>query len=105
MKRIIFSLPEDLLAAIDQEAKYNCTTRSNLVRQALVWYLRPTARTKRQVQDEAAGDDTEIDSLHVDPEELLKILKQQKLRAGIRAMLRDAKRQRAQHNGGNSGSK
>jgi metal-responsive CopG/Arc/MetJ family transcriptional regulator len=95
MKRVIFSLPDDLLEAIDQEAKYNCMTRSNLMRQALVSYLRPAARASRQQEN---TDDDKLAELYTDPEELLKILQQQKLRASVKAMLRDAKKQRARRN-------
>jgi hypothetical protein len=93
MKRVLLSLPADLLAAIDHEAKYNYMTRSDLMRRALIWYLRPAAQARRQA---GFTEDEQPEELYTNPEELLKILQQQKLRAGIQAMLRDAKRQRTE---------
>lgn len=92
MKRVLLCLPEELLTAVDREAKSNFMTRSDLMRRALLWYLRPAARAQRQ---EDAIVEEELEELYSDPEELLKILQQQKLRAGVQAMLRDMKRRQA----------
>lgn len=92
MKRVLFSLPEELLIAVDREAQANYMTRSDLIRRALLWYLRPAARAQRQ---EGAIVEEELDEMYTDPEEVLKILQDQKLRAGIRVILRNMKQQRA----------
>lgn len=95
MKRVLFCLPEALLTAIDREAQANYITRSDLMRRALIFYLQPTRAARHQ---EATDDDKDADPLYVDPKELLEILQQQKLRASVKAMLRNAKRQRARRN-------
>ena len=92
MRRVLFSLPDELLSAVDRDAKANYMTRSDLIRHALLWYLRPAARAQRQ---EGSIVESEPEELYTDPEELLRILQGQKLRAGIQRVLRDMKRRQA----------
>jgi hypothetical protein len=79
-KRVLISLPENLLMAVDRQAKVDYVRRSEFVRRALLEYLRPV---------EAQGGEQD---LFTDPDELLRILRARKLRASLQQMLKDARR-------------
>lgn len=91
MARVLLCLPKGLLEATDQEARLNYMSRSDLMRRALLWYLRPAAKARRH---DGHTEEEETEELYTDPGELLKILQHQKARASIRAMLREQKKHR-----------
>lgn len=80
MKRVLLSLPDDLLAALDHEAKAYYMTRSELMRRALIHYLQPAAPPRfiddgrERVQDVVASND-KASQLYTDPEELINIVR------------------------------
>lgn len=78
----------ELLAATDRQAKADYTTRSGLIRHALLDYLRPPSGkpNKQDQQDEQ--------ELYTDPEEVLNILQRRKLKHSLQQMLRDNRRRR-----------
>jgi metal-responsive CopG/Arc/MetJ family transcriptional regulator len=51
--RIMLTLPRQLLERLDEAAKQDYTTRSGLIRQALLWYLRPQGRQHDQSDPDA----------------------------------------------------
>lgn len=71
--RLTISLPQGLLELVDQAAKADFTTRSDIIRIALLWYLRPQGR----------------DLAETDPEAIFKTLKHRRSMATLRAMLKD----------------
>lgn len=74
MVRITISISKGLLEMADEAAKDDFTTRSDIIRMALLWYLRPQGR----------------DLAQADPDVILKTLQHRKARVGIRQMLKDA---------------
>jgi metal-responsive CopG/Arc/MetJ family transcriptional regulator len=74
MRRITLSIPDGLLQMIDEAAAKDFTSRSDIIRMAALWYLRPQGR----------------DLNEVDPEAILKTLQHRRARAGLKKMLRDA---------------
>ena len=73
MGRIMISMPASLLDMVDKAAKEDFTTRSDIIRMAVLWYLRPQGR----------------DLAQTDPDIILKTLQHRKARVGIRQMLKD----------------
>ncbi len=73
MVRIAISIPEGLLGLTDRAAEEDFTSRSDIIRAALVWYLQPQGRQLKQV----------------DPEEILKTLKRRKELIANRQLLKD----------------
>lgn len=71
--RISLTIPEGLLKKVDEAAKQDYTTRSDLIRVALLWYLRPQGR--------------ELDQ--TDPEVILRTLQQRHLHNEVKKMLKD----------------
>lgn len=62
MVRVNLSISKELLVKVDAAAKQDYTTRSDMIRTALLWYLRPQGR--------------ELDQ--ADPEVILKTLQRRK---------------------------
>ena len=83
MKQFTLRLSDELTNVIDQEAVYNHMTRAAMIRRMLIAYLRP---------DAIAGQNHE--DLYADPEELHKIIQQQKLSASVRSALKARRRRR-----------
>jgi metal-responsive CopG/Arc/MetJ family transcriptional regulator len=81
-KRVLVSLPPALLAAVDRQAKADFVSRSELMRRALLEYLRPI--------DSQANEE----ELYTDPEEVLRILQRRKLRHSLQKLQREAKQRR-----------
>jgi metal-responsive CopG/Arc/MetJ family transcriptional regulator len=81
-KRVLINLQSNLLAAADRQAGADFISRSELVRRALLEYLRPI---------DGQADEQE---LYTDPEEVLRILQRRKLRASLQKMHRDMRRRR-----------
>lgn len=75
MKRINISVADGLLEMIDRAAADDFTTRSDIVRAALLWYLRPQGRELAQT----------------DPKEILKTLKQRQTQAAMKQLFKDVK--------------
>jgi metal-responsive CopG/Arc/MetJ family transcriptional regulator len=73
MVRITISMNQSVIDMIDQAAAEDFTTRSDMIRQAVLWYLRPQGR----------------DLAHVDPSEILKVLQHQKALAASRKALKE----------------
>ncbi|HEX7633108.1 MAG TPA: ribbon-helix-helix domain-containing protein [Candidatus Saccharimonadales bacterium] len=71
--RIQLTLPAGLLKLVDQAAEEDFTTRSDMIRMAILWYLRPQGRELNQA----------------DPEEILKTLQHRKTRVAVKKMLRE----------------
>jgi metal-responsive CopG/Arc/MetJ family transcriptional regulator len=71
--RINISISKQLLHDIDKAAKQDYTTRSDIIRIAALWYLRPQGR--------------ELDKL--DPETIYNVLRQRHMRAGVNKMVKD----------------
>lgn len=71
--RINLSIPTGLLKLVDEAARQDFATRSDLIRQALIWYLRPQGR--------------ELDQ--ADPEVILKTLQQRHLHNEVKKMLKN----------------
>ncbi len=74
MNRITISISKGLLDMVDVAAKEDFTTRSDIIRIAILWYLRPQGRDLNQV----------------DPTIILKTLKHRQARAGMKKLLKDA---------------
>lgn len=74
MERITISISQGLLDMVDDAAEEDFTTRSGIIRIAIVWYLRPQGRGLAEV----------------DPDYILKTLEHRKARAGMKKMLQDA---------------
>jgi metal-responsive CopG/Arc/MetJ family transcriptional regulator len=91
-KRILISLPAGLLAALDRQAQTDFSSRSEMVRRALLEYLRPM---KGRLDE---------DELFTDPEELRVLLQHRKLRASVQKMVKEMKRGRRPDNAYDSGS-
>lgn len=72
MQRINLTISEGLLELVDKEAENDFTTRSDMIRTALLWYLRPQGR--------------ELDQ--TDPDTILKTLQQRHMRVEVKKMLR-----------------
>ncbi|HEX7259571.1 MAG TPA: ribbon-helix-helix domain-containing protein [Candidatus Saccharimonadia bacterium] len=72
--RFNVSMQVELLNRLDDAARQEYTTRSDLIRTAVLWYLRPQG--------------PELD--RTDPDLIVKTLQQRKLRAGVKKMLKDA---------------
>jgi metal-responsive CopG/Arc/MetJ family transcriptional regulator len=68
MRRINISIPDGLLALIDEAAAKDFTSRSDIIRVAVLWYLRPQGRDLDQA----------------DPEVILKTLQHRKMRAALK---------------------
>ena len=73
MTRISLSISEHLLELLDEAAEQDFTTRSDIIRAAVLWYLRPQGR----------------DLAQSDPAEILKVLKHRDTRAKIRKLIQD----------------
>jgi metal-responsive CopG/Arc/MetJ family transcriptional regulator len=71
--RINLTISKTFLERIDEAARHDYTTRSDLIRVALLWYLRPQGR--------------EFDEL--DPDVIFKTLKQRHDQAALRKMLKN----------------
>ena len=71
--RIQLALPQGLLKIVDEAAEHDYTTRSDIIRTALLWYLRPQGRDFNQVE----------------PDEILKTLQHRKMQVGVREMTKD----------------
>ena len=85
-KRFNVSLPEDLVRAVDRQAKAYYTTRSGLIRDALMEYLL------------SKKDQPEDDELFTDPEVVLRILQQQKSHEYLKKLLRERKYRQSNRN-------
>lgn len=73
MVRINISINEGLLALIDKAAAEDYTTRSDIIRQAALWYLRPQGR----------------DLAETDPDIILKTLQRRKALASSRKRMKE----------------
>lgn len=73
MLRFNICLSRDLVERIDAAAKQDYTTRSDMIRTALLWYLRPQGR--------------ELDQS--DPKVILKTLEHRQARTAMREMMKD----------------
>lgn len=73
MSRINLSIQQGLLDMIDEAAEKDFTTRSDIIRIALLWYLRPQGR--------------ELDQ--ADPDAILKTLKHRQSSAAMRDIIRN----------------
>lgn len=73
MKQIAISIPNDLLKQVDEAAKQDYTSRSDIIRIALLWYLRPQGR----------------DLAKLSPEEIYKILNNRRMRAYFNKIKKD----------------
>ncbi len=73
MQRINLSISEGLLEIVDEEAKRDFTTRSDIIRTALLWYLRPQGRELNQA----------------DPDVILSTLQRKRARVAVNKMIRD----------------
>lgn len=70
MVRVNISINQGLLKLLDEAAEQDFTTRSDVIRQALLWYLRPQGR----------------DLALIDPDEIFKTLKRRKALAAAKKM-------------------
>lgn len=70
--RINLTIPKSLLETVDEAAVQDYTTRSDIIRIALLWYLRPQGRDLDQA----------------DPEVIIKVLKRRQARAGLNKLLK-----------------
>jgi len=73
MVRISLSINESVLELVDEAASKDFTSRSDIIRQSILWYLRPQGR----------------DLAQTDPDLILKTLKQRQGRAAIRQMMKE----------------
>lgn len=71
--KITLTLPKGLLNLADQAAVEDYTTRSDIMRTALLWYLRPQGRH----------------AVAMDDEEIFKTLRHRKTRASVNQWLKD----------------
>ena len=76
MVRLMVSIPDGLLAMVDKAAAEDFATRSDIIRIALLWYLRPQG----------------CDFMQFDPEEVYKTLIHRKQTAAFREMTKDIPR-------------
>lgn len=67
-------LPRGILAMLDEAAQKDLTSRSDIIRMAILWYLRPQGR----------------DLERFDPEEILKVLQHRQSRAAMREIIKNA---------------
>jgi metal-responsive CopG/Arc/MetJ family transcriptional regulator len=74
MSQISLNISDGLLAMVDKAAEEDFTTRSDMIRMAILWYLRPQGRELAQT----------------DPDVILKTLEHRRARAGMREMVKDA---------------
>ena len=70
--RINLTISRALLRRVDDAANQDYTTRSDVIRTGLLWYLRPQGR--------------ELDQ--TDPETILKVLNQRKTKAALNKIIR-----------------
>jgi metal-responsive CopG/Arc/MetJ family transcriptional regulator len=73
--RINLSLPEGLIRMIDDAADKDFTSRSDIIRVAVLWYLRPQGR----------------DLADTDQDEILRTLQHRKLRVAVNKMAEDVR--------------
>jgi hypothetical protein len=71
--RIQLTMSDGLLELVDKAAEQDFTNRSDIIRTAVLWYLRPQGRDLKQVE----------------PDEILKTLQHCKALVGMREMLKD----------------
>jgi hypothetical protein len=71
--RVMISLPPGLLETLDEAAAKDATTRSGLIRMALIWYLRPQGR--------------ELDQ--TDPEQIEQVLRVRRLSRALNTLKKD----------------
>ena len=71
--RIMISLPAGVITKLDEVARQDYTSRSDVIRMAILWYLRPQGRDFDQT----------------DPEQILKTLQHRQARVSIRKMLNE----------------
>ncbi|HEX5744484.1 MAG TPA: ribbon-helix-helix domain-containing protein [Candidatus Saccharimonadales bacterium] len=76
MQRITISIQSGLLDIVDKAAEEDFTTRSDIIRAAILWYLRPHGRELAQT----------------DPETVLKTLQHRRARAAMKDIIREMKR-------------
>jgi metal-responsive CopG/Arc/MetJ family transcriptional regulator len=69
--RINLSISKSLLKLVDEAAERDFTNRSDLIRQSILWYLRPQGRDLDQT----------------DPEIILQTIKNRQLQVSIRKMI------------------
>jgi metal-responsive CopG/Arc/MetJ family transcriptional regulator len=74
--RITLTISEGLLELVDEAAEKEYASRSDVIRTALLWYLRPQGR----------------DLAQTDPEVIFQVLKQRRARAAIRKLAKDVPR-------------
>jgi hypothetical protein len=84
-RRFNISLPENLVKAVDRQAKAYYTTRSGLIRDALMNYL--------LAKDGKLGDE---DELFIDPEEVFRIMRNRKADAYLKKILRERRYRKRQ---------
>ena len=72
--RVMLTIPTQLLERVDKAASEDYTSRSDVIRSALLWYLRPEGRVTDQLG----------------PNEIYDLVKARKAKRGIKKMLRDA---------------
>jgi len=73
MMRLNLSLPQGLIDMVDEAAAKDFTGRSDIIRMAVLWYLRPRGR--------------ELDQ--TDPDVILKTLEHRKARAGMKRTMEE----------------
>ena len=71
--RINLTISKSLLRRVDDAAKQDYTTRSDIIRTSLLWFLRPQGREFDQT----------------DPETILKVLNQRKAKAALNKIIRE----------------
>lgn len=71
--RINITISKSLLKRVDEAAQQDYTNRSDLIRQSLLWYLRPQGRDFDQA----------------DPEVIVRVLQQRKAKAGLNRIAKD----------------
>ena len=73
MTRINLSISQNVLEMVDTAAKHDFTTRSDVIRMAILWYLRPQGR----------------DFAEADADEILHMLQRRKFKAALRKSIRE----------------
>lgn len=73
MTRLNLSLPQGLIDMVDKAAAKDFTSRSDIIRMAVLWYLRPQGRDLDQA----------------DPDAILKTLQHRQALAGMKAMMQE----------------
>ena len=81
-KRVLLCMPPALVDAVDRQARAELTTRSDVLRRAVMEYLRCSDSSDNPVE------------LFTDPDELVRMIRMRKLRLSVRAMLNERKRQK-----------